>query len=104
MRKSTLITLGVLGVAAALGVSCCCCLNLPDDDPQEQQAEQDNNGQDGRPGGGHRTRHTYRWIPIFWGGGGGYVGGPHPTGTGHSSTTSRGGFGGTASAHGGSGA
>ena len=106
-RKSTIVTLGILGAISAASV-CCCCGNITDaedadnKDEDGQVVEGDNKDKGG--GGGHRPHSTRRWVPIvFWGGGGHTFGPSHPTGTGTSSTTSRGGFGATGTAHGGGG-
>jgi hypothetical protein len=94
-RKSSIITLCIVG--AVVGVSaCCCCSGIFDDEEKKG---------DGQPGGGgHPVRHSTRtrFLPIFFGGGSSYHGGGSPShGTGTSSS-GRGGFGSTG-AHGGGG-
>src|SRR5688572_19733714 len=93
-RKSTMITLAILGVVAAVG-SCACCLHW--DDAERQ------NAQGGHGGGGHVHHRSRGFWPIFLGGGGSHWGGGGGSrvGAGTSSGTSRGGFGST-SGHGGS--
>jgi len=102
-RKSTLVTLGILGAVAALGASCCCCINWVDDWQREDGLAADDKAGDDK-GAGHVAHTRYRphvFVPIFWGGGGRYGPGPGP---GHTTTapgSPRGGFGATASSHGG---
>ncbi len=94
-RKSTMITLAILGVVAAVG-SCACCIHW--DDAERQNAQGGGHG-----GGGHVHRRSPGFWPIFLGGGGSHWGGGGGShvGAGTSSGTSRGGFGST-SGHGGS--
>ena len=85
-RKTTIITLCILGAVGAIG-SCVCCSGIFDNPSHT--------------GSGH-VRHTSsrRFMPIFFGGGS-----SHSSGTSHvgsSSSTSRGGFGASSGSHGGS--
>ena len=112
-RKSTIVTLGILGAVAAAGLCVCCSGSLTGDDPgagggdglaADNGAADDGAGKGG--GGGRGSGRSIRWFPIFlgWGGGGGGVSrpaGPAHTGGGTSSGTSHGGFGATGSSHGG---
>jgi len=92
-RKSSIITLCIIGAIAAVGSCACCLSNWHDKERKDGQ-------------GGHVRHHrTGRgFIPIFFGGGG--FGGSHPSGghvgTGGSSSTSRGGFGSSSHGSGGS--
>jgi hypothetical protein len=89
-RKSTIVTLSILGVVAALGTCACCSSGWLDD------------GQGGPGGGGGHGGHVgRRYFPIFFSGGGAsHPAGPSGVGTGTSST-GRGGFGATGSSTGG---
>ena len=102
-RKSTLVTLGILGAAAALGTSCCCCINWVDDQQREDGLAADDKG-DKDQGAGHVSHHRHRppllFLPMFFTGGGSrYV--PGPSHTTSAPGSPRGGFGATASPHGG---
>ena len=103
-RKSTLVTLGILGAVAALGSACCCCNNWaedPRDDPvADDQKADEQKGDNQQPGGHHHTgrRRPYGFIPIFFTGGSRYTPGPSHTTTAPGSP--RGGFGATGSGHG----
>ncbi|MSQ93520.1 MAG: hypothetical protein EXR98_03065 [Gemmataceae bacterium] len=98
-RKSTLITLGILG-AVALGACGCCCLSQPEPHDEQAQNAEDKDKKDG--GGRHgSSSRGVRWLPLFFGGGVAHGTGPAHTGGGTSSGTSRGGFGATGSSHGG---
>ena len=98
-RKSALVTLGILGAAAALGSACCCCINWVDDQERQDDRVADEKAKDGG-GGGHAVRTRYRpplFVPIFWGGGTRYTSGPARTTSAPGSP--RGGFGATATSH-----
>ncbi len=101
-RKSTAITLGVLGAVAAAGLSACCCSGFLTPQDKEGAIAQDKEKKgEGGQGSRHVTHRSPRLFPFFLGGGGGGVSHPtgpsgHPTG-GTSSGSSRGGFGSTAS-------
>ena len=99
-RKSALVTLGILGAAAALGSACCCCINWVDDQERQDDRVADEKAKDGGGGGGHAVRTRYRpplFVPIFWGGGTRYTSGPARTTSAPGSP--RGGFGATATSH-----
>jgi hypothetical protein len=102
-RKSTIITLGVLGAVAATGLGMCCCGGLMNEEKDEVVRDKD--------GQQHIVRHTPRsprlhfFAPLFGGGPAARTYAPtgtgHPSGS-HPSSTPRGGFGGTGGgAHGG---
>ncbi|HZZ82091.1 MAG TPA: hypothetical protein VFE62_26565 [Gemmataceae bacterium] len=101
-RKSSIVTLCILGAIAAAG-ACCCCSGAID---HEQQIEEKDD-----KGVVHRHHVRRRWGPWFIWGGSTYVGGPHPgttvshpIGGGHGTSSSpRGGFGSTAHGSGSSG-
>ena len=102
-RKSTLVTLGILGAVAALGASCCCCISWIDDLERRDDLARDDKAGDHK-GGGHAVGPRYRphvYVPIFWGGGTRYTPGPGPSHTTSAPGSPRGGFGATASGHGG---
>ena len=98
-RKSALVTLGILGAAAALGSACCCCINWVDELQRQDELAADDNAKDGK-GGGHAAGPRYRphvFVPIFWGGGTRYT--PGPSHTTSAPGSPRGGFGATATSH-----
>jgi hypothetical protein len=106
-RKSTIVTLGILGaVAASLGVCCCGGLLAPEDDALAK----DKDKKDGGHGAPHVAHRGPRLFPFFLPRSGPnrtvtHLTGPsalpvggHPTGghpTGGSSSIPRGGFGST---------
>jgi hypothetical protein len=88
-RKSTIVTLCILGALGTLG-ACCCCAGMADDGVPGG----------GQPGGGVRGGRThFIWTGYHGGGSPGPVSGHGPG----ASSTSRGGFGSTGASHGGGG-
>jgi hypothetical protein len=94
-RKSSTITLWILGAVALASCTCCCVYNW--DDMQKGGLGRGHAG-----GARHHTSRRYFPVPIFFGGGGG----SHPSGGGHvgtggSRSSPSGGFGSTGSRGGG---